>query len=321
MRKNILINWLFRAVLVFVLSAFGSLTLAAEFSADMVVVERGKTMTNKIYVEDTRYRIETKEDGLEIIVIVDEGANLTRVLNVNEKAYIEMPCDDMRSLINDPFQALKVSIETEGIEKKDLGTETVNGIECDKSVLLWGGSEFYTYYMSQKYDFPIKIILGKSEKVVELKNIKESAVDDGMFVLPEGFSLMEESQPVTETQPEETASDFPEWVADVSAAEIMTLPFEKVMSAGDMVRIKVKDGQNIFIQATNNHGDNSTFMAVPFLNGKPVVDPATKANSLMMAGQFWVVTAEETPGEADEIVVRVEQGEVNIKAEYMAKPQ
>ena len=116
---------------------------------------------------------------------------MTRVANVSEKAFIEMPCDDMRSLMNDPFQSLKVTIDTPGIEHNSLGTETVNGIECDKSTLLWGGTEFYTYCMSHKYNFPIKIIRGQSEMVAELKNIKESAIDDRLFELPEGFSAME----------------------------------------------------------------------------------------------------------------------------------
>jgi len=299
--------------------ASGQIGVSKEFAADMVVQSRGETVSSKIYVKNSKYRIETTEDGQEIIIIVDQGINLTKVLNVNDKSYIEMPCDDMRSLANDPFQSLKATIDTPGIEKKALGSETVSGIECDKFVLLWGGSKFYTYWMSGKYDFPMKIILGESEKIVELKNIKESAIDDGLFELPDGFAAMEESQPVAETQPEVAASKFPTWVAEVPSAKIMTLPFEQIMSAGDTVRIKVKDSQNIFIQATNNHGDDSNFLAVPFLNGKPIMDPSIRTISLTMAGQFWPVTAGETPGEADEIVIRVDQGSVNVKAEYVTK--
>jgi len=113
-------RWLSGAVVVFALSAFCSLTLAAEFSADMNVTEGDNTTTNKFYVKDTKYRIETMEEGQEIIIIVDQGANLTRVLNVNENSYLEMPCDDMRSLANDPFQSLKATLETPDIEKKPL---------------------------------------------------------------------------------------------------------------------------------------------------------------------------------------------------------
>jgi len=318
-KTKLSISWLSGIVVVFTLSAFCSLALAAEFSADMVIVDGDNTITNKLFVKDLKYRMETKEGDQEIIVIVDQGTNITKVLNINDKFYIEMPCDDMRSLTNDPYQSLKVTIETPDIDKNDLGSETVNGIECDKSVLLWGGTEFYTYCMSKKYDFPIKIIRGKSDMVVELKNIKESAIDNELFEIPEGFLAMEESQPVNETKREEPASNFPAWVVEVSAAEIIALPFEKVMSTGEIVRIKVKEDQSIFIQATNNHSDNSDFMAVPFLNGKPIMDPSIRAVSLMMAGQFWPVTAGETLSEADEIIVRVDQGEVNVKAEYNAK--
>lgn len=102
---------------------------SVEFVADMVVQSEGETTSSKIYVKDLKYRMETTEDGQEIIIIVDQRINLTKILNVNDKSYIEMPCDDMRILMNDPFQALKATIDTPGIEKNALGSETVNGIE------------------------------------------------------------------------------------------------------------------------------------------------------------------------------------------------
>ncbi len=181
--------------------------------------------------------------------------------------------------------------------------------------------------MSPKYEFPVKIVRGKSDMVAELKNIKESPIDDGLFELPEGFSAMEESQPVTETQPEETTPDFPEWVSNVNSAEFITPPFEQVMSSGDMIRIKVKEGKNIWVMATNNHGGKSTFLTVPFLNGRPIDDPSvvfaeygqTRMYEMMIQGQGWPVSLDETPSEADEVVVRVDQGEVKIRAEYTVK--
>jgi hypothetical protein len=173
------------------LSVFCSLAAASEFSADMAVVDGGNTKTYKLYVKGLKYRMETIEDGQEIVIIVDQEANLTRVANVNVKAYIEMPSNDLRSLMNDPFQALKITIDTPGIERNSLGTETVNGIECDKYALLVEGKEFYTYCMSRTHKFPIKITLKQSERVAELKNIKETAVDDRLFEIPEGFSAMQ----------------------------------------------------------------------------------------------------------------------------------
>ena len=191
MKANMSIKWLCRIVTVFFLGAVCSLAAASEFSADMTLADGGDTIPYKLYVKGVKYRMETEEDGHAIAIIVDQERTLTRVLLVNERVYIEMPSYDIRSLMNDPIQALKVTIDTVGVERNSLGTETVNGVGCDKYELLVEGEVFYTYCMSSTHNFPLKIILKKPERVVEIKNIKESAVDDGLFEVPEGFSKME----------------------------------------------------------------------------------------------------------------------------------
>lgn len=182
-------------VLVLVMStALCQIALGAEFVADMVDQSMGDTVSNKIYVKDSNYRIETEEEGKQIVFIVDQEANLTRICNMDEKSYMEIPSDDLKSLMNDPFQGLKVTLDTPGTESKTLESETVNGVECVKHVVLWGDAPFYTYYISEKYDLPLKIIRGDSEKVVELRNIEEKEIDDVMFQIPDGFSLKKESE-------------------------------------------------------------------------------------------------------------------------------
>jgi hypothetical protein len=170
-------------------NAFGD-----EFVADMVDQSRRDTVTNKIYVKGANYRIETEEEGKQIVILVDREANLTRICNMDEKSYMEIPSDDIKSLMNDPFQSLKITLDTPGTERKTLESETVNGVECVKQVVLWGGAPFYTYYISEKYDLPLKIIRGNSEKVVELRNIEEKEIDDAMFQIPDGFSVTKESE-------------------------------------------------------------------------------------------------------------------------------
>jgi hypothetical protein len=99
------------------------------------------------------------------------------------------------------------------------------------------------------------------------------------------------------------------------------------MKSGKMVRIKVEDGKNIWLMATNNHGGESILLMVPFLNGQPIDDSSviysdyfpTRKFEMMMAGQGRPFTLEETPSEANEVVIRVDQGEVEIQVEYNAK--
>jgi len=327
MKTNISISWLCAVVMMLTLCAFCSSVLAAEFSADMIIIAGTDTVTNKLHVNDLKYRIELTEDGQKIAVIVDQGANLTRVLNISEKSYVEMPCDDMRSLTNDPFQSLKATIATPGIEQKTHGLDTLYDLKCEKHTLLWGGSEFYTYYVSEKYNFPVKIILGKSEMVTELRNIEESEIDSLLFTLPDGYMIVQEAQPVVETKPEETTTDFPEWLNNMTSAELVTPPFDKVISSGNMIRIKVVAGKSIWVNITNNFNGKTIFYTIPCLKGQPIDDPSTifaeygmsRMFEMMIEGQGRPFSFLETPAEADEIVIRVELGEITIKAEYNAK--
>ena len=75
-----------------------------EFTADMVERISGKTKMSKIYVKGEKYRLEQEEDGLQIIVIVDQDAGVTRVLLPGEKKYIEMESKDPNILIRQNVQ-------------------------------------------------------------------------------------------------------------------------------------------------------------------------------------------------------------------------
>jgi len=164
--------------------------------------------------------------------------------------------------------------------------------------------------------------------VIELTKIEEHTVDDALFLVPEGYSLIDEEQPTTPTEPVKTDPAFPEWMEGAQTAELVELPLEKVMMAGEMVRIKVMAGMDIFVFGTNNHGGKSTFHAIPCLNGKPIDDPSvvfaeygnTRTFNFVMAGQAWPTTVTETPDQADIVLVRVDQGQVMMKMEYTKKP-
>ena len=178
-------------LLLVVSTAFGQDSVSTEFVADMVDQSLNDTVTNKLYVKGSYYRIETEEEGMKIVVLVDQDSNITRVLNMDDKMYLELPSDDIKAIMNDPFQSLRITLETPGIEHKVLETDTINGHECVKHVLFWGENPFYTYYMSDKYNWPMKIIRGDFEKVVELKNIEDKEIDNSLFEIPEGFSELD----------------------------------------------------------------------------------------------------------------------------------
>jgi hypothetical protein len=167
---------------------------AGDFVADVVETTPRDTVTSKIYVRGTSYRIETEEEGKQLVILVDQEGNVSWICDVEARACEEIAADDIKSLMKDPFMSLRVTKETPGTEAKELDPQTIGAVDCAVHVIMWGDQPFYTYYASDKYSLPLKMIKGTGEDVVELKNIEERELDDAVFEVPEGFSVEKELQ-------------------------------------------------------------------------------------------------------------------------------
>lgn len=193
----------------------------SEFTADMVEHISGKTKMSKIYVKGEKYRLEQEEDGLQIIVIVDQDAGVTRVLLRGEKKYIEMESKDPESLMNDPFQSFKF-LSTRA-EKKYLGREKVSDYDCDKYVITDQGQDLMTQWISQSLKFPIKIVNHTTKMSMELRNIQEELVENALFQIPAGYEKMGMLGKIQVS--------VPAWAKEVPSSPLMNPPFQNSMSA------------------------------------------------------------------------------------------
>jgi hypothetical protein len=167
-----------------------SFTCFAQFTADMVTTESGVAKTNKFYSENQFYRMDIEEEGQEGYVIVDRNEGVTRVVMPAEKMYMEMSSTGMQSTSNDVFQSLEK--QKEQYETNLVGSETLNGYECEKYEVLIEGNVVSTFWQSPDLDYPLKVISGaNNDMVMELKNIKAGDVDDSMFQIPDDYTKME----------------------------------------------------------------------------------------------------------------------------------
>ncbi|OYD17477.1 hypothetical protein CH333_00880 [candidate division WOR-3 bacterium JGI_Cruoil_03_44_89] len=302
MQKKTAFGWLvgMAALVVCSIPAF-----AAQFTADINEHDGEQIKSGKIYVKDSKYRMELEEDGQQIVIIVDQDAGVTRVVVPDEKMYVEMEADDPMSLMNDPFQSLKYTVSIG--ESKPLGTETVNGYECSKYVISMQGQDVMTRWVSQKLEFPIKIVNHvKQNKFMELTNIQEGSVDDSLFQVPSGYTKWEE--------PGEKPIDVPDWAKEVPSAPVMKPPFERDMPTGEMIRVRVEPSKSIWVKGKSKTEAGAMAKAIPFLDGKPIKDPSMYNN--FAAGGVICARLHETPREANEVVIRISEGEVAVTAKY-----
>ncbi len=279
---------------------------AAQFMADMTETIDQEIRVYKIYVKNDLYWMELDEGDGEIIVLVDQAAGTTRVLMPAEMMYVEMASDDMQSLMNDPFQAAKYT-EKMG-EKVKAGSERIAGYDCDVYVIRSGDDELMKMWFSTKLVFPLKIAIpGENARSMELSDIERRDLDDRLFAMPAGYTKM--------SSPMERVIELPDWAERVSLMDFVALPFEQMMLDEEMVRVKIVDGKGVKVTATNKLDEKSAFMTVPFKNGKPINNPNMYLYNMTWNGETWNPSFKLKPEQADEIVVRVAQGTIDLKIE------
>jgi hypothetical protein len=305
------IVWVHRwANAVILLLVLFSTSYAVQFTADMGVKlhYEDEATTQKLYVGEAKYRMDQEEDGRQVVVLVDQKVGMTYVFLPAEKIYVEMPSDDLQSLMNDPFQAARF---TEAVgEKSKQGTEKVGGYACDVYVVKREGDIIMQLWLSEKLGFPLKIVIpGEGGRTMELRNIKEGKVDEELFTMPAGFTKV--------TDPGQRAVEVPDWAEGLESVEIVQPPFKRLMSAEEIVRVKVEAGKGINVDGVNNIEGNSAFTAVPFKDGRPIKEPSMFTYNLTWKGANWPTPFKYTPADADEIVVRVREGKVLIKVDWI----
>ena len=163
----------------FFLFVMFSSCFAVELTADMVTKEGKITRNGKIYVKDSKCRVEKGSTPLFTIVRGDKG--LFWQVNNAEKTYIKATLTpDMKPAIDE-----KMFGET---GRKAVGTETVNGYAAKKSEVTTkkgNKTETIQQWFSTEYGFPVKLV--GANWIVEYKNIKKGAVSDSLFELAPGL--------------------------------------------------------------------------------------------------------------------------------------
>lgn len=179
-------RWLLLVITLF----FGqqATVLAAQFSADMVQTAGGMTQTMRYYMGDQKIRTEVKdESGQAMASIIDLKERKMLQLMPADKMYMEFP-------LGDETASWTWSEDNKNAEQlyemKRISTENVNGYACDKYDLIpkKAGLEKSTTWVAKKLGYPIRTV-GKGFSM-ELKNIREGAQPDSLFVVPKGYQKM-----------------------------------------------------------------------------------------------------------------------------------
>ena len=188
-----------KIILLFAASLF-LLPLSAQFKAKMVFKTMGNERIFTVFSSGAGYRYEFNEDGQTGAIIVKAGSQDVIILMPQQKMAIKSPVESPMSMGNDPIKSFEY-YQKDGT-LKELGKETINGVECTKSEL-WNisGDEYgqvnqkmFTMWYSDKYKFPIKMINhmdGSEGSGMEIQDIEPWTPDANSYSIPEGYQIME----------------------------------------------------------------------------------------------------------------------------------
>jgi hypothetical protein len=157
-----------------------------DFCADIETrTKEGRTAPmGHICIKGEKIRHEMKHDGQVTIIISRPDKGVAWTLMTQQKRYLEMPIDKAKD--DNPANDWTDDYQLLRKEGKKLGTETVNGIKCNKYLLKTEDGTI-TYWIMKSAEIPVRI-LAEDGTEVNYKNIKTGAIPDSLFEIPPGYS-------------------------------------------------------------------------------------------------------------------------------------
>jgi len=313
MKKEYRTIFLIVGVLIIFLG-FAFSAIAAEFSADLKIKQPDKEYEFKYYAKGSLYRLEKLTGEDRILLIADRKADITWMLNPEDKIYIELKGTD--AVFFNPIRGWETA--KEGTKEEQVGTETVLGYSCEKYTYTPpGGTEpgMEGWYSSELETFVRMIVHyggGYDDGIFELFNIQKAPQDDSLFKVPEDYQ--KEKSPVEKarekTQEKEAARPV------LTGIEESIAPAGRRIGPRGALRVKVDPDKSVQIVIKNQIKEKSTYKITPFKEDLPVEDKIIHSS---LTGQR--KESERSFGEQlklDEILIEVEEGLVTalVTKEY-----
>jgi hypothetical protein len=224
----------------------GASAYAAEFSADLRVIEGGNTEGGKCYVKSNLVRMEKLEGPDQAVLIADVQKDVTLILDLEGKRYIELP-KNMCGLIP-PREIIHNAV------KKQVGSEKVGVYECEKYqyFLQDKAQAAVTQWVATAIDFPVKVCYHDENKCWELNNIQQGPVDDAMFQVPQNYQKV-------------TVRSIDKVDSEKGAAQSPSAPKEETAILIDMAKLEYTKGEKANAALQLKYALSAVWREIPFM--------------------------------------------------------
>ena len=176
-------------VVAIVIVCLSGVSIAAEFTADLLLKQGGETISGKASIKGDKIRQEYLQRGEKQVMIFRFDKGIIWLLMPAQKIYMEM--SSRQGAASDPN--LDRKIQNMAV-KKYLGKEKVSGYTCEKYHYVYHDTSLgtVTQWFSKKLNYPLKSEhkAPRSYMLTEYKNIKEGKLANALFEVPGDYAKM-----------------------------------------------------------------------------------------------------------------------------------
>ena len=233
-------------LLIIVGVSIGVVSYAAEFRADLRVIEERGTESGKFYVKSNLVRMEKLEGSDQGILIVDVQKDVTRVLDPKGKRYIEIPKNICGFI--PPREITRNTI------KKHVGSEKIGAYTCKKYQYFLPKKKkaAVTQWVATAINFPVKACYHNENKCWELANIQQGPVDDAMFQVPQNYQKV-------------TVKSIDRGDSKKGAGQSASAPKDETAMLIDMAKLDYTKGSKASAALQLKHALNAVWREIPFM--------------------------------------------------------
>ena len=169
--------------------------------------------------------------------------------------------------MKNPFEAHKYM---ESNHKAEIaGKEIINGVSCSKQVIKVNGEIAMIAYISDKYNFPVKVENKANGFLAELKGMRVIPVDPVFFEIPDGYKKQE-------IEKKGTAKLNVTEKSGITQKIRMAAPVKQRVGAGGELHVKVRPEMHIKLVLVNENQANSNFTLNTYKDDIPVSSTSLK---------------------------------------------
>ncbi len=188
-QKPIVILFLSGLISLLLGAAVGVAADFKEYSADVVSSSSQGTYTSKWFIKPQKQRIESSAEGTTTIMIIRQDKKVIWTLMPDQHIYMETPFKNKKDIVSE------LSDPEVRTEKTFLGNETVDGHPTKRyHIVTYRGktkeSSGILWEATDLKNFPIQYTDDDTKSTTTWKNIKFGKINDSLFEIPAGYSLM-----------------------------------------------------------------------------------------------------------------------------------